>query len=97
MQIAPHFLRIGRLPFITKDRVSRYYGNVWEFREAVNQALGDAVAEVFGLGIITHVDERQDRNRFDSWGSGRAKEKLPQSANIQSEQQQQQCHYAAPN
>ena len=58
-----HRADIERFPFEREDRRTRRHPQPGDFRERVDQLVGDAVAEVFVFGIGTRVDERQYGDR----------------------------------
>src|SRR5215472_13748026 len=65
MQIAPGLLGIGLFSFVAEHRTARYYTQVPELREIVDQGLGDAVAQIFGVGIGAVIGEGQHGYRLD--------------------------------
>ena len=61
-QFASDFLRINIFTLVAKHRGARQDTQLGQLREAVVDAFGDAVANIFRIGISGRVDERQDRH-----------------------------------
>ena len=58
MEVLPHFARIRFLTLVDVHKGTRHYTQLGQLREVVDEILGDAVAEIFGIGIGTYVHER---------------------------------------
>ena len=65
LEISPCCLRIGLLPFVAKHGVARHNREVGHLREVVDETLGDAVREVFGVRITADVGEGQNGERLN--------------------------------
>ena len=57
-----------------KDGIARFHLHLRQLREVVDEAFGDAVAQVFRVRIAAGVDERQHGERIDRLGRGAQKE-----------------------
>src|SRR5262249_31678554 len=57
-QFASDRLGLRRPPFVTENGGARDYGEVGHLSEAVDEAFGDAVAQVLEVGIPIDIDER---------------------------------------
>src|SRR6478752_8028437 len=55
-------LHLSRPFFVSERSVTRNDGKRRNLREISNDVLGDAIAEIFLLGIAAHIGERQDGN-----------------------------------
>src|SRR5262249_5288198 len=64
-QLPADFLRIDFLAFVAKNRAARDDAQLRQLREAIDDAFGDAVSEIFHLRVGAVVGQRQDRQRID--------------------------------
>ena len=67
IQIATGSLRIDGAALETKYGALRHHAEFWDGGEDIDEARGDAVAEVFVLGVATGVVEGQDGERVDGF------------------------------
>ena len=65
LELAAHFPVIDVLTLVAKGFAARHHAESRHLRKAVNQAFGDAVAQIFGIRIAAGVDERHHRERID--------------------------------
>ena len=65
VELFADFLRIVFAIFETEDGAAGHHFYVWQLRERANQAFGEAVAEIFVVGVGGGVDERQHGDRGD--------------------------------
>jgi len=63
LQVVRHHLRIDVATLVVEDRRTRHHRQIGNLREAIDEALGETVAEVFAVGIIAGIDEGQHCNR----------------------------------
>src|SRR6266851_720716 len=72
-QLATYILHLRRLALVGEGRRARDDKEVREPGESSNKVVGDAIAEIFLLGVVTHVGEGQHGNRgfVGQWESGR--------------------------
>src|SRR5262249_55125150 len=59
-QVAAGLFRADVVGFVVGDGAERPHGELGDLRKVVDDALGDTVAEVFGIGVGAHIHERQD-------------------------------------
>ena len=69
VQLPANRFHVERLAFVGERRVARDDEGSSDAREIGRQALGDAVDEIFVLGIAADIGERQDDNR-EARGAG---------------------------
>jgi hypothetical protein len=62
-QLAANHARFCFFSLVTESGVSRHHFQIRQLRQAVNEALGEAVAQVFGVWITAGVHEGQNRQR----------------------------------
>ena len=70
-QLAAKSLSIRFFPLVAENGVSRHHFQIRQLRQAVDEAFGDAVAQVFGVWITIGVHEGQDRQRVNGFASRR--------------------------
>jgi hypothetical protein len=66
-EVTPDLLHFDRPALVGERGVARDDEQGRDLREVGNQVFGDAVAEIFLLGIAAHVRERKHRNRGLAW------------------------------
>src|SRR5205085_401342 len=59
-EVVADFLWINVLALVAEYGVARLHFKLRQVGEAIDQRLGDAVAQVIGIGIAANVTERQD-------------------------------------
>ena len=64
-QLSSHFLRVNVLPFELEHRTLRHHFDLRQLGDAVDDAVGHAIAEVVALRIFCRVDERQHGERVN--------------------------------
>ena len=67
LQVAPDFLRIGLFAFVTDDGAAGGYAEVGKLRQVICEALADAIAEIFHVGIRALVCERDHGDGIDGY------------------------------
>src|SRR6266849_5427721 len=65
VQLTGDLARISFMALVVEHNTARHDTEFWQLRKIVDQAFGDFVAEVFGVGIRGFVDERENGYRFD--------------------------------
>ena len=65
LQLLADLLRIVVLSLEAEDRASRHHFKIWHLRQSADQALGQAIAKVFIVGIGGRVHEGQHRKRVN--------------------------------
>lgn len=65
VEILSCLLGVYLLSLVAKCHTARHYSQVGQLSKAIDQALGNAVAEVLGVGIAAHVCKWQDSDRID--------------------------------
>ncbi len=68
-EVVRHLLRIGNarlriVNFVAKDRIARDHFYIRQLGKIVDETFGDAISDVFKLGIAINVDKGQDRQRI---------------------------------
>src|SRR6266478_4854818 len=63
-QLAANRLNVRIFSLVAKNRVSRHHFQIRQLRQAIDEALGDTVTQVFGVWISIGVYEWQDRQRI---------------------------------
>ena len=56
-QVMGDHLRINIMPLVSKNSRAGHDGEIWNLAKVVDQAFGEAVTEVFAVGIVCGVDE----------------------------------------
>ena len=65
VEIAPDLSRIYVTVLVGKHGIVRQHPEVGKLRKTANQAFRDAVAQVFGVRVVTGIDKGQDCQRID--------------------------------
>ena len=65
LQVLGDNRRIDIVSLVVEDRRSRFYREVGQLGKLVYQRLRDAIAQIFSIGVVAHIDKRQDRDRRD--------------------------------
>src|SRR5436189_580248 len=68
VQILSDLSRIDSLSPVARYNTSRHNSQLWNFRKAVDQALGDLIVYVLGVGIARFINKRQDGYRLNRVG-----------------------------
>src|SRR5262249_56979732 len=50
---------------VTPYRIARHHDKVWQLREAVDDPVGDSVAQVVDVRVMVRIDEREDSKGLD--------------------------------
>ena len=69
-------LRIDILSFVTEDCATSHHSQLGKLRKTVDDAFGDPVREVLGLGISACIDQWQDSQRVDRFAGSRTARRL---------------------
>src|SRR5438046_4903426 len=64
-KLAPNLLRIHLLSFVAKDRAAGDHTQPSKLRKVIDEALCDAVREIFGVGVAARVNEWKYGDGFD--------------------------------
>src|SRR5262249_18784471 len=64
-QLTANSLEVQFAAFVAKHRTPRYDPQRGQLREAVDQVLRDAIAQILSVWVSADVDEGQDRERVD--------------------------------
>ncbi len=65
VQGAPDFLRLLRPPLVAEDGAPRHHAQLRKLRQRVDDRVGDPVAQVLHLRVLTRVRERQHGERVN--------------------------------
>jgi len=89
VRMAPHvqlladFLRVGDLALVAENGVAGHHREIGQLRKTVNQTFCNPIAQVFRVGVLAHIGERQDRDRIDAAGTRASKQTLPHIAHVE--------------
>ena len=64
-ELAPDFLRVNLLPFVTRDHAARHDAQIGNLRKAVDEAFGNTVGEILRVRVAALVREGQHGDGVD--------------------------------
>ena len=65
LKLFPDFLRVILIALEAEDAASRHHFEIGQLRQRADQALGQAVAQIFIVRIRRRIHERQHRERVN--------------------------------